>query len=114
MGIRILIGAFLMFAVASLDSVLGAGSVLGSFASSGVPPQTEEPPPLPPPPDTPGTCLTWNPRRRSRHRAGGLRAAALFEQARAGGARRPASVPTRRRWRCCRFRCSRLFNASNT
>ncbi|MBC3194411.1 septum formation family protein [Pseudonocardia sp. C8] len=60
-GIGILIGAFLMFAVASLDSVLGAEvPVLGSFASSGVPPRAEEPPPLPPPPDTPGTCLTWN------------------------------------------------------
>ncbi|MBP2364702.1 septum formation family protein [Pseudonocardia parietis] len=59
-GIGILVGAFLMFAVASLDSLLGAEvPVLGSFASSGVPPRVEEPPPLPPPPDTPGTCLNW-------------------------------------------------------
>ncbi|WP_143105335.1 septum formation family protein [Pseudonocardia ammonioxydans] len=59
-GVGILVGAFLMFAVAALDSVLGAEvPVLGSFASSGVPPRAEEPPPLPPPPDTAGTCLNW-------------------------------------------------------
>ncbi|MEQ3551252.1 septum formation family protein [Pseudonocardia nematodicida] len=59
-GVGILIGAFLMLTVASLDSLLGAEvPVLGSFASSGVPPRVEEVPPPPPPPDTPGTCLNW-------------------------------------------------------
>ncbi|GAA4981092.1 septum formation family protein [Pseudonocardia tropica] len=58
-GIGILVGALLMLAVASVDSLLGAEvPVLGSFASSGVP-KVEEPPPLPPPPDTAGTCLNW-------------------------------------------------------
>ncbi|ANY06677.1 septum formation family protein [Pseudonocardia sp. HH130630-07] len=60
-GVGILVGAFLMFAVATVDSLLGAQvPVLGSFASSGVPTRSEEPPPMPPPPDTPGTCLTWS------------------------------------------------------
>ncbi|OLL75178.1 putative membrane protein [Pseudonocardia sp. Ae168_Ps1] len=59
-GIGVLVGAILMFTVASLDSLLGAEvPVLGSFASSGVP-RVEEPPPLPPPPDVPGTCLSWD------------------------------------------------------
>lgn len=60
-GIGILIGAFVMLAVASMDSLLGAEvPVLGSFASSGGGATADEPPPLPPPPDTPGTCLNWS------------------------------------------------------
>lgn len=64
-GVGILAGAFLMLAVASLDSFLGAQvPVLGSFASSGggagASPIADEPPPPPPPPDTAGVCLDWN------------------------------------------------------
>ncbi|MBW0105223.1 septum formation family protein [Pseudonocardia sp. KRD291] len=65
-GVGILVGAFLMLAVASLDSFLGAQvPVLGSFASSGAggpgaAPAADEPPPMPPPPDTAGVCLNWS------------------------------------------------------
>ncbi|MET0191083.1 MAG: septum formation family protein [Pseudonocardia sediminis] len=64
-GAGILVGAFLMLAVASLDSLMGAQiPVLGSFASSGgnggsASPAADEAPPAPPPPDTAGICLNW-------------------------------------------------------
>ncbi|MFP5068797.1 septum formation family protein [Pseudonocardia nantongensis] len=60
-GIGILLGAFVMLAVASMDSLLGAEvPVLGSFASSGGAATADAPPPMPPPPDTAGTCLNWS------------------------------------------------------
>ena len=62
-GAGVLVGAFLMLVVSSLDSLIGAQiPVLGSFAASGggaTAQVADGPPPLPPPPDTPGVCLNW-------------------------------------------------------
>jgi hypothetical protein len=58
-GVGVLVGAFLMLVVATVDSFAGTGMpVLGSAVSGGGSTQAEAPP-APPPPDTAGTCLNW-------------------------------------------------------
>lgn len=57
-GVGVLVGAFLMLVVATVDTFAGTGMpVLGSYADGGAAPAAA--PPAPPPPDTAGTCLNW-------------------------------------------------------
>ncbi|WP_165922309.1 septum formation family protein [Pseudonocardia endophytica] len=58
-GVGVLVGAFLMLVVATVDSFAGTGMpVLGSNVTGGGKAEAAAPP-APPPPDTAGTCLNW-------------------------------------------------------